>query len=256
MQIKWPLPPQVQAEVASRAPSEAVVAGLATDMATPQRYAAGWLVVTPAHILTFLPAEASGEWLVQEYSTSAVRWAKVDPLIGGGRLQAQIGGQLVDLIYFSSSLAERFAEVARVLEKLGKGEDPGESAAEEPRRCSKCHRLLPEPGGLCPACVRKAAVFMRIARYMKPYWPSALALALVAIASTGARLMPPRITRMLLDQVLAGRLPGAKGNRGCAPDGWNGIGYGRRRHRIHPDWVGMQGSKWDEEQRRNEDRGK
>lgn len=205
MQIKWPLPGDIQNEVESRAANEEIIISLASDMATPERFAVGWLVVTEQRLLTFLPAEDDSYWQVTEYNTNDLQWAKVDPLVGGGRLWALINTELVTLIYFSSSLSERFAEAARALEKVAIGEDPGTFPPEDVRRCTKCNRLLPEPGGLCPACVRKVAVLMRIASYMKPYWPSGLALALVALVSTCARLIPPKVTRMIIDQVLTER---------------------------------------------------
>ncbi|HHW10448.1 MAG TPA: ABC transporter ATP-binding protein [Firmicutes bacterium] len=209
MQVKWPLPETIACLVAERLPhGEEIIISLATDMAIPDQYVTGWLVATHERIMVFRPQQTSEAWHIAEYPIRDVKWAKVDPLVGGGRLQFLVGLKLIEALYFSSSLTERFAEAARMIEKLAKGEDPGVPAAEEAKRCSKCRRLLPEPGGLCPACVRKVAVFMRIAGYMKPYWPSALALAVVALASTGARLVPPRVTRMLIDRVLLGQETG------------------------------------------------
>lgn len=149
-----------------------------------------------------LSARTLAHWHVQEYALGQVLSAQIDPLVGGGRLQLRVGSHLYPIVYFTSSLTERFAEAARTIEKMAKKEEPKVPEEEPAKRCAKCGRLLPEPGGLCPACVHKAAVIMRIVRYIKPYWPSALLLAVIALFSMCARLVPPYLTRLILDRVL------------------------------------------------------
>lgn len=236
MKVLWPLPSEVRQEVEGRLTvGERIEVALATDLATPSAFAVGWMIATDKRIIVLVPAaddrdrlqadsdavthrngttatpavgclpRVQEQWRIAEYPLDQVEWAKVEPLVGGGKLCIQVGSRLVEAVFFSSSLIERFAEAARTIEKLAKGTPPDNANVEEPTRCGKCQRLLPEPGGLCPACVQKAAVLMRIARYIKPYWPSALALALIALGSTGAQLIPPYVSRILLDRVLVPR---------------------------------------------------
>jgi ATP-binding cassette subfamily B protein len=231
VQIKWPLPPDIAQLVQERIEKdEEIKVSLATDLATLTTFSTGWLVATPARVLVFWPAtvespmeekerrngvtqatdgvvslSSTAAWHVQEYPMSLIRWARVEALVGGGKLLLQVGAKLVEALYFTSSLIERFSEAARAIEKLIAGEEVPVEAEEERKRCPKCNRLLPEPGGLCPACVRKVAVLIRIARYVKPYWLSAATLGVIALASTGAQLVPPYITRVLVDQVLVPR---------------------------------------------------
>ncbi|HEX6972344.1 MAG TPA: ABC transporter transmembrane domain-containing protein, partial [Limnochordia bacterium] len=215
------LPPAAAAALRPRLePGEAIHLSLPTDLGESGRYVEEWLVVTQRHVCVLRPAPAenghaprlvngdaaAGGWHVLTYPLATCTQVETEALVGGGRLRARFGGEMVTLVYYSATLAPRFAEAAKIIEALAQGKEP-ERGEEEPERtrCEKCGRLLPEPNGPCPACVQRAAVLIRLARYVKPYWPAAAALALLSLTSTGAQIIPPALTRLLVDRVLVPR---------------------------------------------------
>ena len=102
---------------------------------------------------------------------------------------------------YSSSLAEKFSEVARGLEQLRQQDEFLINTELDQTRCSKCGRLLPEKNGICTACIRRLATLGRIASYLKPYKWRAILLALVSLVTIGSDLTPPLVMRHIVDNV-------------------------------------------------------
>jgi hypothetical protein len=166
VKVLWPLPSEVRQEVEGRLTvGERIEVALATDLATPSALAVGWMIATDKRIIVLVPAADDGDplqadsdavthrngttaipavgclprvqeqWRIAEYPLDQVEWAKVEPLVGGGKLCIQVGSRLVEAVFFSSSLIERFAEAARTIEKLAKGN------ATRQRQCGGAHAL-------------------------------------------------------------------------------------------------------------------
>src|SRR5262249_61403826 len=98
---------------------------------------------------------------------------------GGGCLELRrTDGPPLRLLY-SCSLVETVGEVARGLDELRQGRAVGAPTA--PRvRCDRCGRRLPEPGGVCPGCIRRFAVLRRVLTFAAPYRHRGLLLAVPA----------------------------------------------------------------------------
>ena len=122
--------------------------------------------------------------------------------LGGGRLELERDGNATIFVLYSSSLAAKFSEVARGIEQLRKGEPFLINTELDQIRCEKCGRLLPEKNGICPACIRRLTTLRRIASYLKPYTGRAIILAVVSLITTFSQLIPPLITRRIVDDVL------------------------------------------------------
>jgi len=135
---------------------------------------------------------------------SEIKTARNEPLVGGGRLEVTAKtGEIVPVVTYSQSMAPQFSEAARGIEQLAKGEPLLINLKKEVTNCPKCHRLLPEKDGVCPACVNRTKTLFRIAGFLKPYRLQAAALTLCSILTTVFSLVPPKITGNLVDGVLA-----------------------------------------------------
>ncbi len=134
---------------------------------------------------------------------SAIKSARNEPLVGGGRLELHLkSGEIIPIISYSLTVAAKFSEAARGIEQLSKGETLLIKLKEERLRCPKCNRLLPERDGMCPNCVQKSKTLLRILRFMKPYKRQGWALAIGAMISTAMTLIPPVLQGRLVDTVL------------------------------------------------------
>ena len=184
---------------------EDVLIQVHTDLVADGSFGMQWVVVTPTRVMLIEPGENTA---VIRVAVDQIQVARTEALIGGGRLDIEREGASPLSIPYSNSLAAKFSEVARGIEQLRKGEPFFINDQLDRTRCEKCNRLLPEKNGICPACIKKLATLKRIASFMAPYKGRAVILAFASIATTVAELMPPLVTRRLVDDVLA---PAAEG---------------------------------------------
>ncbi len=178
---------------------EEVLIQVATDMAGQECFDERWLVVTPKQ-LVFL--HANGADGVVQLPMAAVERARIEALVGGGRLEVERKQGDPALLYYSNSLAPKFAEVAEGINQLSQGKELILSTEVERSRCERCNRVLPEKDGICPACVENWETLRRLLGYMAPYRLKALLLLGLIIGSTGLQLVPPLITQYIIDDVL------------------------------------------------------
>ncbi|HPU83722.1 MAG TPA: ABC transporter ATP-binding protein [Candidatus Latescibacteria bacterium] len=132
--------------------------------------------------------------------------ASVDLLVGQASLVATIGKDRVELCRFTNSKQREFHRLAALLEELARnGAMPEEKVDPKdslPRYCSRCSRLLPEPGGTCPACLKRGQVLVRLLGYLRPHWKRAALLIAAMIVSALIETLPPYLTKVLIDDVI------------------------------------------------------
>jgi ATP-binding cassette subfamily B protein len=181
---------------------EEVLIQVATDMAGRERFEERWLVVTQKQ-LGFLHANGSDG--VVQLPMDAVQTARIEALVGGGRLEVERKQGPPAFLYYSNSLAPKFAEVAEGINQLSRGDQLVLPTAVEQSRCAQCGRMLPEKDGICPACTRKWDTLQRLIGYMLPYRLKFLLLLGIIVGSTGLQLVPPLFVQYIIDDVLTPR---------------------------------------------------
>lgn len=195
-----PLNDAVRAKVEAALPvGEELLIRVFSDLTTEHTYGAQWLLLTPQRLLV---VAEKGDAAVVDVPIADIKLARTEPLVGGGRLEIERVAAPTLYIPYSGSLAGKFSEVTRGIEQLRKGEPFFINNQLDRTRCEKCQRLLPEKNGICPACVRRLETIARIASFIKPYKKRAAVLAVASLATTGAELLPPLVTRRLVDDVL------------------------------------------------------
>ena len=155
-----------------------------------------WVIVTGNRVLV----QQNGA--VQDIPFADMALARTEALVGGARLEIhRKNGPSVHVPY-SMTQAQKFSETTRGIEQLRKEQALFINANLDRTRCESCGRLLPEKNGICPACLNKWATLGRIASYLKPYKGRAIVLALASIVATVAELIPPLVTKRIVDDVL------------------------------------------------------
>ena len=192
------LPAAVAGKLALAA-DEDVLIRVHSDLTDDRTYGAQWVLVTPERVVVAPEAGIDG---AVEVAIDQVKVARTEALIGGGSLEIEREAAPTVSVPYSGSMAAKFSEVARGIEQLRKGEPFFINDRLDRTRCEKCNRLLPEKNGICPACIRKLATLKRIASFMAPYKGRAAILAVASVATTVAELMPPLVTKDLIDDVL------------------------------------------------------
>jgi len=180
-------------------PEEEALIRVFSDLTAEGRYGAQWVVVTSRQVVVVPEKGTDG---VVQVPIDQIKAARTEALVGGGRLEIERQDRPTVWVPYSGTQAVKFSEVARGIEQLRKGEPLLINTRLDRTRCEQCDRLLPEKNGICPACIRRWSTLSRIAGYMKPYKLRAAVLAVASIAATGAELMPPLVTKRLVDEVL------------------------------------------------------
>src|SRR5262249_51457188 len=192
-----PLPSAVGKKLKMSKPSdEQVLIQIRTEVAEDLSFAERWLVVTEQRVLLLSPDGADA---IVDLPLEEITAARLQGLVGGGRLILERNGGAPTFLYFCRSLAPKFAAVARRIWQLYKGESLALPMVVEGSRCAKCMRLLPEKNGICLACVNKWGALGRIALFVKPYRGTAVLLGTVMVVGTLAELLPPLVIQHIID---------------------------------------------------------
>lgn len=223
MPIEPAPPPQIEAQLRpALAEGEQITFSLRTDIAPDGSYGDRYLIGTDRRLLVLTPngdptmeAPPAGQTEstappdngLLSFSLEEITEVQAEPLVGCGVLTATVCGRRIELLQYTNSLAPDMARVTKALLELIKDKTPIslEKMREgtDEKRCQKCGRVLPVWSDICPRCVDKGRVLRRIAGYGLRYWPQLVAAMLLSLAGTATALIPPRLTKPLVDQVLA-----------------------------------------------------
>ena len=174
-----------------------------SDLAPDGSFGVQYLAATDRRVYVLSPN--GGAPAVREWSIAGLEKTDVETLVGQCALVATIDGDRVELIRFTNTYQRDFHKIARALPAIAKeGTVPEDRKHEDGPAlyCAKCGRLLPEPGSPCPKCLNRRQVLMRLLRYLKPHWKRATTLVVLMISTAGIEILPPYLTKVLVDDVL------------------------------------------------------
>ncbi len=172
---------------------------VASDLTAEGVFGSQWVIVTDQRVLVAPSADESG---IEEVLLSDVISARTEVLVGGGCLHVESKSGAPLRVEYSAALVHSFAEVARRIEQVRNGEPLQLSGGPARLRCPRCGQLLPQKNDVCPACLSRWGVFVRIAGYLRPYKARVAVLGAASLFMTAAGLLPPMITRWIVDEVL------------------------------------------------------
>ena len=201
--LKKPLPPQYAAWLETQnIRAEDVLLSTNNDITFEGAYAERWVVVTRDEVMMLKETDGQVD-APRRFPMSEVESARTDPRVGSGFLQVQIKGKWAEVARYSNARAIWFERIAA---KIKRFKDTGEIVIteedeKETNRCPTCGLLLRSSTDVCPRCVNKHRVFRRLLTMMKPYSAWAGMLLLLVFAGIGLDLIPPQLSRMLMDDV-------------------------------------------------------
>ena len=197
------LPDAVAARLgAMLAPDEVVHLQVTTDLCGLDTFGEQWVVVTSQRLLLLGGPDPQG---VEAVPWTEIAGARVEPLVGGGQLHVDRKAAPPLQVYYTSSLGAKFAEVAEGVRRLAEGQELLLATELEASRCHRCRRMLPEKGGVCPACVRKRDTLGRLLAYVRPYRRRAVVLVLLTVSAALLSLAPPYLVKLIIDRALPDR---------------------------------------------------
>jgi ATP-binding cassette subfamily B protein len=230
MPLLEPLPPAVRAALGLKDGGTGDLRlALAADLTPDGRFGASWLVVAGDALQVYEAPVAAAAGRNGKNGSTEGRWeprivldlraltaARTDSLVGGGALVVTTGDRAIELVRYTNARQRVFGRAGKFLadaaayhaavreQKTPLPPKPVvQGQVEEPRRCDVCGLILPEGSRVCPACVDKGQVLWRILGYLRPYRRQTLLVWVLMLATTLLSLVPPYLTRPLMDRVLA-----------------------------------------------------
>ena len=164
-----------------------------------------WVIVTDSHVSVVQLDNAGGCRRV----TGPIALADVEKVrrfssVGSAFLQMRIDGLYVDVIRYSNARRELFGRVLRQLERLLARQPFQPDALMQPSElvCDTCGLPLPNWKSDCQRCQRHHGIFLRALELMRGYYGLIVVLLVLMLAGVGLDLLPPLLTRILVDDVL------------------------------------------------------
>ena len=155
-----------------------------------------WLVVTETKAF----AVGGGEvFLLKE-----IQKVRTFQTVGSAFLQFLTDGVYVDVIRYSNACRERFSRAQVQLQRLVEGKPVQLEALKQPSEliCPDCGLPLPARRAVCPRCTGGKSIFFRSLSLMREYRGFIALLLCMMIVGVGLDLVPPYLTRLLVDKVL------------------------------------------------------
>jgi ATP-binding cassette subfamily B protein len=202
MILKETLPESVESAFRKISEDAEIQVSIAGDIGDDGRFGEQWLLATPDDVMVFSP-DGDEALLRKKLPLKDLSGVKTQSLIGSSALEATTSsGGLVELLRYSNVHSAKFAAAAKWLDQKAKGEEPSPVTEKGPTRCPKCGMLLPESSKVCPRCVQRGKVIIRLVKYLKPHWHVACFIGILMLLATGISLLPPQLQRILVDEVL------------------------------------------------------
>jgi ATP-binding cassette subfamily B protein len=188
----------------SAAPVDLVT--FATDLTESGHFGVEWLVIDSESLRVFRPDANGSVRLACEVPLRDVFSARAEVFVGSGVFEIHTREGMIPLLRFSQSQAGDAISIARGINSLRNGEEPEwDEHEEDEMRCPRCKRILPEDSDVCPACVDKRGVMLRLFRFLKPYKLQVAGGIVVLLAVTATEMVPPYVTGRLVDTLVTMR---------------------------------------------------
>jgi len=174
-----------------------------TDVRSDGSFGDEWLVVAERALYTVKREGESAE-ICRYVPLEAMESLTAETMVGGGVLYATMHNQeVIELLRYSSSQAKVFGEVARAVDKFARtGEFEIDTNTLQQQFCPTCGRRLSEGSRVCPNCVDHTRTLKRLMEYVRPYRIRTALLVGVLIVITATQMLPPYVTKVIVDDVL------------------------------------------------------
>ncbi len=174
---------------------------LPTDMSAEGVFGEQWLVMGPQDLRVITADNGSSKQRVS-IPLEHIDDAQIEQCVGNGLLNVSVDGSPQVLLHFSNELTDRFALVATYLRRRKESDTLPDFTADG-KRCVACGRRLLDPSmKVCPSCIKREQVLSRLLQLARPFWGRGAVQILLMMAGLGVDLLPPYLTRTLIDQVL------------------------------------------------------
>jgi len=203
-----PVPDEIKKITDERLPGgETPLFALVGDLTLSGKYGVSALFVFDDRMTAIDQSHENGVLTVM---FADVKEAKVKRMYGNAVFRVEDkSGKKRELVRFTYSIADIGDAAALFVNKVNEGEPPDRTveivaAALKNMRsfCPKCGRKLKTPDSECLNCEGKSKVIQKFAKYIKPYVKRLVLCLALSVFTTAMSLVPPYITKMMVDEVI------------------------------------------------------
>ena len=186
------------------------------DLDVKSKYATSFLAVTDRQLYGF---DRSVEGGVRTHPYEGIKRAYVKRYYGNAMLifseddsrkeYVDLSKKYTNFLRFSYRVASLYDAAAHFIENVAAGKDPEEemkaveaSFEKQFSVCPKCGRNLIRPGAPCMNCQSKGKLVKKLVGYVAPYKWRLLFCVCLSVVTTAVSLLPPFMTKTLVDDVL------------------------------------------------------
>jgi len=192
-------------------PGESVVSFLLADIAPDGEFAESWTFLTNRRLLVLAADSRPDAADVRlDMPLEAIEDAQVRRYVGSGAVVVtgpdtthEVARFSVGSLHEASDLCHCLNAAVRQRTENGKGKKVPPPPPRGPvHRCPKCGRALRKGGDICPFCIDRRRILVRLFSHVLPYrWYALLGLALT-LTITALDVAPPILTKILVDDVI------------------------------------------------------
>jgi len=170
---------------------------LSADLDEEGRFGERWFILTPERLLVLTP---EGE-VLRSLPTPEIEKLEACTFVGGGLLRAATDSQVTPLVRYSAARGKAFGLIARGFAQFKEAGRIETGADRGPSVCKGCGMRLPPHETLCPRCVRKGRILLRLGGYARPFLWRLILVGVILMVGTVASVSRFRIWKSFIDDV-------------------------------------------------------
>ena len=190
-------------------PEEQIKVAISTDLRFDGTYGQDWVLATEKRLVAF-NQNGAPDSDVQNIPFNQVDGIEVRTLQGNSFLKVRTPDKTVEIARYSNKVASKFAEATPQIESLIRQVKPEveethrrrEGPPGKPKgKCETCGRALPPRSGVCPNCIEKGKLIVRLLKYGVRDWRVAIPALLIMLVVRSVGLYPTVLSKRLIDEV-------------------------------------------------------
>ena len=187
--------------------SEDILFAVVGDLNLKGKYAESMLLFTADRIYSFDDCQETSPAV---YRYADIEEAAIKRMYGNALFRIRLkNGQRKSILRFSyaaAEVADAGANFINAVNKKGYSEEEVEIVKsvylKQRSFCPKCGRKLRNPDAECINCTGKSKIISKFAKYVKPKKGMLIFCMILSVAATFLSLVPPYITKIMVDDVL------------------------------------------------------
>ncbi|MBQ0102290.1 MAG: ABC transporter ATP-binding protein [Firmicutes bacterium] len=171
------------------------------------KYGKQVLAATKTEFITY---DFSKDEVIERIAFSDIQKIYNKRMYGNGMMRAETkDGGLHNIFRFNFTVAALCDSAIVYAQSIERGDDPDDAFAaikasydKQLSICPKCGRTLSSPGVECVNCMDKGKLVKKLGKYLKPETTVLIISVIISIITTAIALVPPMLTKTLVDDVL------------------------------------------------------